>query len=316
MRYYADQGNLHTRIYAMRGRLLTLRDYASLIREKEAFFGKAAGVRDTAGSKETVFREQMEEVMLLAEATSDYAPLFTAFLRQYEANNAKLVLARSWGRVVLEQWYDIGHFAVLERDLLERRLSMSDLRAHLAGTYLEGAFEGVLNYDRLMIRVDMCAFRDLYASSIPFPRDDREVFLDFLHTRFAVMSLIWGLRLKEGYHFSDERIRLFIDEFHDLVGGHARPKVRMVEEALQRRLELMRKTGPVTPGVSDIENLLEQYFYQWVSSRFHRDFLSVHCVPAYLWMLNCQVKNLFRIIDGARFGLSHDDILARIVCEA
>ena len=47
---------------------------------------------------------------------------------------------------------------------------------------------------------------------------------------------------------------------------------------------------------------------------FHRDFHSIYCVVAYLWLLFYQIRNLFKIIEGRRFGFSPEVILARIVC--
>ena len=49
---------------------------------------------------------------------------------------------------------------------------------------------------------------------------------------------------------------------------------------------------------------------------FHRDFHSVFCVAAYLWLLFYQIRNLFKIIEGRRFGFSPERIIAGIVCDA
>ena len=104
MRCYTDQDNLHTRIYTMRGSLLSLKDYTSIVRDQEFFPDKISDVHDYLKTKETVFREQTTMAIHLAEATRKYAFLFTAFLRQYEVNNAKLLLVKIFGRQSLEQW--------------------------------------------------------------------------------------------------------------------------------------------------------------------------------------------------------------------
>ena len=120
MRDYADEANLHARIYAMRGRLLSLKDYVSLAGRNEALSDPAAAGSDPVAAEEFVFREQIADIIPLAEATGIYAPLFLAFFRQFEALNAKLVLAKAFGLQSLEQWYDIGPYAILERSLLRR----------------------------------------------------------------------------------------------------------------------------------------------------------------------------------------------------
>jgi hypothetical protein len=89
-----------------------------------------------------------------------------------------------------------------------------------------------------------------------------------------------------------------------------------VVERLNRYLEQLRKGGGQEPSVVDIERHLEQNYYTWVSSMFHRDFHSVYCVIAYLWLLFYQIRNLFRIIDGRRFGFSSEAILNKLICEA
>lgn len=317
MRYYADKDNLHVRIYAMRGRLLALKDYDSIVRNQEAFFDRLSGTHDHVEAKEMVFREQLAMVVHLAEATREYSSLFIAFLRQYEVSNAKLLLAKAFGRQSLEQWYDIRPYAILDRSLLQQELSLDDIRAIMAGTYLEDVYEDISSYECLENQVDISAARNLYTSSAQFLPESRKVFLDFMLRRIAVITMIWHWRLKQNYHWNDERIRLYLETFHNLnlFGGHAWPQVRIVEEVLNRRLEQLRKSGTQAPSAEDIEYHLEQYFYNWVSSMFHKDFHSIYCVVAYLWLLYYQVRNLFRIIEGMRFGLPPGEILKRIISE-
>lgn len=262
MRYYADKDNLHARIYAMRGRILSLKDYDSIVRDQEAFFDSFSGTHDHVEAKEMVFREQIAMVVHLAEATREYSPLFIAFLRQYEVSNAKLLLAKAFGKQSLDQWYDIGPYAILDRSLLQQELSLDDIRTIMADTYLEDVCGDISSYVRLEIQVDISAARNLYASSAPFLPESQEVFRDFMLRRIAVLMIIRQCRLKESYHWSDEKIRLYLETFHDLnlFGEHAWPQVRIVEDALNRRLEQLRKSGTQTPAAVDIEYHLEQYF--------------------------------------------------------
>ena len=119
MRNYADQDYLHARIYAMRGRLLSLRDYASIVREPQAATSKISNIHDPVEAGETLFREQIAPVIGLAEAYDKYAPLFLAYLRQFETRNARILLAKAAGHKSEERWYDIGPFARLEKGLLQ-----------------------------------------------------------------------------------------------------------------------------------------------------------------------------------------------------
>ena len=317
MRYYADKDNLHARIYAMRGRLLSLKDYDSIVRGQESFFDSFSGTHDHVEAKEMVFREQIAMVVHLAEATRKYSSLFIAFLRQYEVGNAKLLMAKALGRQSLEQWYDIGPYAILDKSLLQQELSLADIRTIIANTYLEDVCEDISSYVRLEIQVDISAAKNLYASSALFLPESRKAFQDFMLRRIAVIAMIWHWRLKQSYHWNDERIRLYLETFHNLnlFGGDAWAQVRIIEDALNRRLEQLRKSGTQAPSAEDIEYHLEQYFYDWASSMFHRDFHSIYCVVAYLWLLYYQMRNLFRIIEGMRFGLPPGDILERIICE-
>ncbi|MDO9516205.1 MAG: V-type ATPase subunit [Syntrophales bacterium] len=315
MKYYADDVNLHARIHAMRSRLIPLDGYASLLRDQEASYDKGSGPRGMIEAKEALFEEQIRAIIHLAEATWRYAPLFIAFLRLYEAGNVKAILAKAFGRQGLEQWYDIGPYATLDRDLLDRDLSPDDVREAFADTYLADIFEGETIYESLETRVDIRAVRNLYAASAPFPPEARKVFRDFILRRIAVLMVIRQWRLKVNYHWSDERIGSYRDELSSLFGEAAWPQLKMVEGLLSGRLEEMGKGSGQTPDPADVESYLEHYYYRWVLSMFHKDFHSIHCVVAYLWLLACQIRNLFRITEGIRFGLPHEAILETMISD-
>jgi vacuolar-type H+-ATPase subunit C/Vma6 len=317
MKYYADKDNLHVRIYAMRGQLLSLKDYTSIVRDQEALYDRLSPTHDYVEAKETVFREQIAMVVHLAEATKKYSPLFIAFLRQYEVNNAKLLFAKSFGRQSLDQWYDIGPYATLDRSLLQQKLSPDDIKTLFADTYLEEVCEDISSYELPEIRMDISVAKNLYKSSAQFLSEFREVFRNFMLTRIAVVTTIWHWRLKQNYHWSDERIRRYLEKLHklNLFGGNAWPQARIVEKTLNRHLEQLRKSGAQSPSAEDIEYHLEQYYHNWVSSMFHKDFHSIYCVVAYLWLFYYQVRNLLRIVEGTRFGLPPGEILARIISE-
>ena len=243
-------------------------------------------------------------------------PIFLAFLRQYEAHNAKVLLAKASGKQSMEQWYDIGSYAILDNDLLRKKLSLDELKSLLADTYLNGDLKDISSYRRMEIRMDVCAAENLYRASISISPQAKEEFQDMLLRRIAVLTVMWSWRLRGYYHWSDEKIQLFMEGIHGLFGGHASTQVMMEEKSLNRYLDELHKGAGKEPSILDIERHLDLSYYAWVSFMFHRDFHSLFCVVAYLWMLSYQIKNLFRILDGRRFGFSTDTILDKLICES
>ena len=316
MRNYADDVNLHTRIYAMKGRLLSLHDYTAMAREQEAFPDKNFGDPELIEAKESIFREQISSLIPLVEANEKYAPLFLAYIRQYEAHNLKLILAKAFGRQSLEQWYDIGPYAILNKELLKKNISLDQLQSIIANTYLSDEFKNISSFRRMEIRVEICTARNFYQSAAPLSEQAQSELKTIMIKRMAVLSVIWAYRLKGYYHWNDEKIRLYIEKVNDLFGGYALSQVRMVQEELHEYIEQLRRSGAQEPTVMDIERHLEHSFFAWISSMFYRDFHSINCVVAYLWLLTYQIRNMFSIIEGRRFGFDSAAILNKLICEA
>lgn len=315
MRDYADEAYLHARIYALRSRLLSLKDYSSLAKSPDnTSYSVAAEIPDTVSEEDAVFKEQIAGIVPLAEATGIYKPLFLAFFRQFEVLNAKLILAKSFGMQPLEQWYDIGHHAILDRSLIKDQKTLKDLQTILKGTYLEDALEDTSSYEKTDMLVDLCAMRNMYKASAFFKSQAKFDFQEFMGRRIAVISAILSMRLKKTYQWDEERIRPYLKRFHNIFEGNIRPQEKVVEKMLSGHLERQQAIGVQKPDVVYMEHYLEQNFYNWISSMFHRDFHSVYCVVAYLWLLYYQIRNLFRIIEGRRFGFPSERILTRIVC--
>jgi len=316
MRNYADEPNLHARIYAMRSRLFARRDYALMIREQEAMPGNVSGIANLRLAKETLFALQIAPVITVAQACGKYTPFFIGQLRQYETANARLLLAKAAGYPVVEQWYDIGPFARLEKGLLEKGLSLDDVKSLLAEIYQDDRFRTYAGYRRLIIHLDVCTAYDLYHSADLLVGSEAREFRNMMLKRIAVMTLIWSSRLRAYYRFPDESIRAYMSDIHELYGGKAWYRVSLERQALDLHLEQLRKDTGREPAISDIEHYLEEQYYAWISAMFHRDFHAVYCVVCYLWLLFYQIRNLFRILEGRRFGLSPEAILGQLVCES
>lgn len=316
MRNYADEPNLHTRIYAMRSRLFLLRDYTLMIREPQSMPGNISGIQDLIEAKETLFRLQIAPIANLAEAHEQYTPFFIAYLRQYETHNAKILLTRAAGYQISEQWNDISPFATLDKGLLGERLSLDQVKSLLADIYQDDDFKAIHSYRQLVVHLDVCTARSLYHSGDLLFGAAAEDFRGMMLKRLAVMTLIWSYRLRVYHRFSNERIRFYMDKVHELYGGKVWYRVHLEQEALDRYLEQTRKNTGQEPSVAEIEHHLEQDYYAWIAHMFHRDFHSIFCAVSYLWLLFFQIRNLFRILDGRRFGLSADAIINKMICEA
>ena len=316
MRYYADAYNVHARIYAVKSRLFTRADYVSLIREQESSRDKVSTDEGMIRVKEEVFRKEIGKVLQLAQAVEMYEPLFLAFLRRYEVNNVKLILAKIFGRPSVTMWYDIGDFAIIDRDLLMKDVSIGELEKICSDTGLEGLFAKKVSYAHLEIRIDLLTMKNMIAASASFHREVGDVFRTFIKKRIAVLLALRRVRLKRTYHIHTEKIALDERAFSEIFEESFEPQVKIVEKELLGRIAGLEKSGVHQPEVPDIEYYLEDYFYQWVLSMFHKDFHAPYCVISYLWLLAYQIRNLFCIVEGVRFGLSQEAIVERIISEA
>jgi len=316
MRYYADESYLHARIYAMKSRLLSLKDYASMARSRNESLIFETEDSGLVTAEEILFREQIADIIRLAETTKIYTPLFLAFFRQFEAFNAKLIMAKAFGLHPLEQWYDIGQYAVLDRNLSDERKTLQDIRPLLKGTYLDKAFDDASTYEQAEMIVDECVLRNMFSASLFFNPQAKHDFQYLIGRRAAVLSVIISLRLKKTYQWDTERINAYLEGFHDIFDGKGLTHLNAVEKQLNSHLERQQAMGAQEPDVLYMEHYLEQNYYNWISAAFHRDFHSVWCVAAYLWLLFYQIKNIFRIVEGRRFGFPPERILSRIICNA
>ena len=314
MKNYADADYIHARIAAMRSRLLAGRDYAVLVREQMSASASAPG--NTLLDREALFREQIAPVIAIAGAYAPYTPLFVAFLRLYEVQNVKILLAKAADMMPPEQWYDIAPHAIVEKELLQKKLTGEDLRSLFAGTYLASCFAGAFAPRRMAIRLDLCAAANLYNAACLLDGQAQREFQDVALKRVAVLTLLWSSRLQTYYSARDEQLASLLEKFQAFFSGPASAQVRLLEEALARYADERQKSTGQKPSPIDIERYLERFFYAWISSMFHRDFHSLYGVAAYLWLLFYQIQNLYRIRDGRRFGLSAEAVLDALCCEA
>ena len=314
MRHFADPPYLHARIYALKSRLYSQSHYAGMIREPETIPGNDAGSSNPAEIRETLFRHEIAPVLAIAWTHEEYTPLFIAYLRQYETNNAKVLLAKAAGHQTINPWYDIGVFALLSKELLKKELSWQDVRSLLAEAYQDEKINKLTGYRRLTLYLDFCTADSLCRCADLLSAGAADQYREMMLKRLAILVVIWSNRLKTYYRFSDEKIERFLKESLSFDYKGLENRVSLEKENLNRRLETMRAATGQEPSVSDIEQNLEQHYYNWISSAFHRDFHAIYSVVAYLWLLYFQIRNLFKIIEGKRFGMPAATILNQMIC--
>lgn len=311
MRNYADADHLHARVCALKSRLLTHADYARLIRETLA--GNVSG-RDSVLHREKIFREQITPVMALVQAYDRYAPLFLAFLRQYEVQNVKMLVVQAHGEQTMQQWYDISPFAAVDKEVLEKNLSFDELRKIFSATYLSPAFERLASSVSMSVRLDILAAEHLYDAGGALSGEDQKNFRKIALERLDILAALWSYRLREYYAAGDEHVRSFVEKMKRMASGPKMPGDWQAED-LNRYLEQQLKSTGHKPAPYQIEQHLEKKFFDRMSSLFHRDFHSIYCVGAYLWLLFYQIRNVFRILDGQRFGWSSERLLDDLICK-
>lgn len=325
---YADKTYLHAKIHALRDQFLKRGDYLEIINAKDAHLAfpgliSETDAQDHIRTKGIIFRNQIEQILRLVEANNSYRDLFLGFLRFFEANNFRLLLAKAFGRkMVIRQWYDITPYNELERDLLDREITLEGFNALVAGTYLEPVIsdDGPHNYEEFESRIDFCVSASFLGFSKKILFSQRRIFNEIMLMRLVLLKILWSRRLEVNYGWDDTRILSHMDFLFDLIRGvNVREELiinieKMLERELDRRLRVMESSDTV-PEVSDIENELEKYFRSYISKIFSKDFHSIYCVISYLWLVYYQIQNLFRIIEGFRFNVPPEIVYDRIICE-
>lgn len=306
MRDYADENYLHARIHALRSRLLTLKDYSALSLTDEA----GSGGDDPVKACEKMFSVQIRPLFPLARACRVYTPLFLAFLRQFELLNAVTLFAKAYGRPCLGQWYDLGSFAVLPSSLLREKKTPGELVLSLKDTYFAPCLDEAPDYASVQSRLELCASKLFFEAAEGLPSSRRADCLELMGKRIALVSAVLSLRLKKIYQWGDEKILPFVEKALASSSGSLRQEVRKAKGFVSDRLRQIRSASSAEPSVETCERQLEQAFFAWIASRFHRDYHSVYCVVCYLWLLYGQIKNLVKMIEGRRFGFTPERILS------
>jgi len=322
MNPYADKNYLHAKIHALHDQLLKRNDYIKIINAQKPHLAFPALIsendaEDYSKVKEKIFRNQIKKLLLFIESSDCYRALFKAFLRFFETSNVKLLMAKAFGRtVVIEQWNDISPYNSFEKGLLQRDISLDQLKSLLGNTYLNNAIADDFpsRYEELESRIDFYAVRYFFDFSKEILFAQRSIFQEVMLRKIVLLRIVWGFRLSQNYGWDDDKIASHLVSLYDLIDEFDGKAELIIKIERQMNKELNQSPGGI-PEVSDIENELERYFWSYIWKNFSRDFHSIYCVISYLWLLYYQIHNLFRIIEGLRFNVSPDIISEKIICE-
>ena len=327
MNFYADSNYIHAKIYAMHSLLLTKNDYYDIA--KNGHFRSVLPELDTYNIKndytlikEKIFDNQMNMIISLAEASVSSRSIFILFLRYFETLNLKLLCARAFGREPSPSiWYNIGEFAVLDRDMLSDNTDVTSILKYTKNTWMKdiltpesgGSFEEVEFFiDRAILRIAV-----EFPYSVNFSRKTDS--LKIVSGLAAYFNLSWSRRLKQIYAWDHGSIKNYIQS-NIIVPEYGRDLQTSIYEWEQTLIEHVQSDFADIPdqggaGLITAEKIMERVLLRDFSRMFHENFYSINTVSCYLALLYRQVRNLFSIVDGLRFGLSPETIMGFIICE-
>ncbi len=326
MNFYADSNYIHAKIYALHSLLLTKSDYFEIARSGN-FATVASGLNagdiknNYAGIKESLFDSQIKFVISLSEASVSYHKVFILFLRYFEILNLKLLYAKAFGRSPSPFiWYNTGDFAVLDRGMLSDYTDVSALLKYTQNTWMRDILtsDSAGSYEEVEFLIDRAALR--LAAEFPYSMrfsggKDSEKIISGLAAYFR---LAWSWRLQQVYSWDEGSIRSYIDSniFLPVYNTGLRSSVDEWEKFLVRQVQ-SNYAGIFTggAGVISAEKIMERALLRDFSRTFHENFHSINTVVCYLALLYRQIRNLFTIADGLRFGMQPEMIMENIICE-
>lgn len=326
MRGFADISYVHAKVYGLRSRLLSRSDYVSLLTggALDRFFPGLSLQPHPAQCtkvKEDIFRCCICGVLSLTKAMGAYEKLFMAFLGLYEARNVKQLMARALGaRPVDGQWYDISPYAAFTRTDSDKVSSWEDCVDLISRSYL-GQIVADINrprFEELEGRLDLHCLNAVFAAAGELSDSDKCVVQQTVLMVCAMLKILWERRLEQLYGWGRTEIDELLAPIKALSAQCRDESFRIKLRLFERRLDSKREPPGDHGDVSYIlfEQQAEQELYACMRSLCAADFHSISCVAGYLCLLYCQIRNLFKVIEGIRFSLSAETITAMLICEA
>ncbi|HOP62406.1 MAG TPA: V-type ATPase subunit [Spirochaetota bacterium] len=328
MNFYADSSYIHAKIYALHSLLLTRKDYYEMARSGN-FNAVAAGLNagniknDYTELKESLFDSQIKLVVSLAEASVSYSRVFILFLRYFEMLNLKTLYAKAFGRMPSPMvWYNTGEFAVLDREMLSENTDVAALFKYTTNTWMRDILtvDSAGTFEEVEFLIDRAALRLAaeFPNSMSFSRGADS--MKIVSGLAAYFRLAWSWRLQHIYAWDEGSTMRYIESnvYIPRAFGFA---MRSSVEEWERFLLMQVKNNYVDvvagggAGILSAEKVMERVLLRDFSRTFHENFHSINTVICYLALLYRQIRNLFTIIDGLRFGLEPDMIMDDIICE-
>lgn len=327
MNFYADSNYIHAKICALHGLLLAGRDYYDIA--KNGNFQSLVPGLDTGNIKndytlikERIFDSQVSMVISLAEASASSRRIFILFLRYFETLNLKLLCAKAFGREPSPfLWYNIGDLAVLDRGMLTDNTDMAAILKYTGNTWMRNILttDSAGSFEEVEFLIDRAALRIAaeFPYSMKFSR--RNDSMKIVSGLAAYFRLSWSRRLEYIYAWDPERIMDYIES--NMVLPEYGRAMRVCIDEWEKRLmkQLGDDSGGIMPGgdsgLITAEKIMERTLLRDFSRMFHENFHSINTLACYLVLLYCQIRNLFSIVDGLRFGLAPDMIMENVICE-
>lgn len=325
MNLYADSSYIHAKIYALHSLLLARKDYYEMARNGN-FNPVAAGLNagniktDYSSIKESLFENQIRLVISLAEASVSYQKVFLLFLRYFEILNLKQLYAKAFGREPTPSiWYNTGEFAVLDRGMLTENTGVAAILKYTQNTWMRDILtsESAGTFEEVEFSIDRAALSLAaeFPNSMNFARGGDS--LKIISGLAAYFRLAWSWRLQNVYSWDEASIRKYIESSIVIpsYGFGIRSSVEEWEKFLLRQVRNSYVDIVSGAGVISAEKIMERTLLRDFSRTFHENFHSINTVICYLALLYRQIRNLFAIVDGLRFGLDPDMIMQNVICE-
>lgn len=325
MNFYADSNYIHAKIYALHSLLLARKDYYEMARNGN-FNPVAAGLNtgniktSYTSIKEALFENQIRLVISLAGASVSYHKVFVLFLRYFEILNLKQLYAKAFGRNPAPSiWYNTGEFAVLDRGMLSDNTDVAAILKYSQNTWMRDILtsESAGTFEEVEFSIDRAALSLAaeFPNSMSFSRGGDSV--KIISGLAAYFRLAWSWRLQHVYSWDEASIRRYIESniFIPSYGFGIRSSVEEWEKFLVRQVQNSYVDILTGGGAISAEKIMERALLRDFSRTFHENFHSVNTVTCYLALLYRQIRNLFAIADGLRFGLDPDMIMESVICE-
>ncbi|MFH0977487.1 MAG: V-type ATPase subunit [Spirochaetota bacterium] len=325
MNFYADSNYVHAKVYALHSLLLNKRNYYEIAKSRNfqsvvPELTDANIIYDYTFIKETLFDSQIKFVISMTKASAVYSDVFKYFLRYFELLNLKFLYAKALGLNPEPCiWYNTGDSAVLNRGKLFNNTDVSTLLNYTRNTWMKDILlsKETAMYKDIEFSIDRTIFflAARLSDSMNFSSGTDSA--KIISALAAFFRLSWSRRLQELYSWNKTEVMEYLDANIPVAGsGRITSAVEEWERYLSKQVR--NKNADISAGAGRIiltERIMEEVLLRSFIRNFHENFHSINTVICYLALLYRQIRNLFSIADGFRFGLDPDTIMENVLCE-